>query len=74
MQPELRHPQRTREGYVDWRSRCLGNAGFEQVTADRVARDTRFDLHALLMLVERGCPPELAVRIVAPLDWEGIPS
>jgi hypothetical protein len=26
------------------------------------------DLHALVKLVERGCPPPLAARILAPLD------
>jgi hypothetical protein len=72
--PKLRHPQRTREHYADWRSRCLRGAGFERFTAERVAHDTRFDLHALLLLIERGCPPELAVRIVAPLDQEEPPS
>ena len=25
---------------------------------------------ALLELVDRGCPPDLAVRIIAPVDWE----
>ena len=34
----------------------------------RLARDPRYDLHALIELVERGCPPELAVRILAPLE------
>ena len=29
------------------------------------------DLHALLQLVERGCPPVLAARILAPADGEG---
>jgi hypothetical protein len=33
-----------------------------------LARDERVDLHALLDLVQSGCPPELAVRILAPLD------
>jgi hypothetical protein len=28
------------------------------------------DLHQLLELVDRGCPPELAVRILAPLDQD----
>ena len=23
----------------------------------------------LIQLVERGCPPELAARIMAPIDW-----
>jgi hypothetical protein len=36
--------------------------------ASRVARDGRHDVHSLIELVERGCPPELAVRITAPLD------
>jgi hypothetical protein len=28
----------------------------------------RYDLHQLIELVEQGCPPELAVRILAPLE------
>ena len=28
------------------------------------------DIHALLELIDLGCPPELATRIVAPLDRE----
>ena len=38
--------------------------------AHEVAADGTYDLHALLMLVDRGCPAELAVRILAPLDQE----
>ncbi len=34
----------------------------------RLARDSRYDLHALTELTGTGCPPELAVRIVAPLE------
>jgi hypothetical protein len=45
-------------------------AGFSRATARSVARDGRYDLHALLELVDHGCPPGLAVRIVAPLDEE----
>ena len=29
------------------------------------------DLHALIELVERGCPHHLAVRILAPVDSGG---
>jgi hypothetical protein len=36
--------------------------------ARRLADDRRYDLHALLELVDRGCPPALAVRILAPID------
>jgi hypothetical protein len=31
------------------------------------------DLHALLELVDRGCPPALAARILAPLEPGGRP-
>jgi hypothetical protein len=53
---------------VLWRNRRLRRAGFGRRLADTVARDCSYDLHALLELVDRGCPAELAVRIVAPLD------
>ncbi|HEX6724581.1 MAG TPA: hypothetical protein VF073_05000 [Gaiella sp.] len=46
------------------------DAGFPRGLAARLARDTRYDLHALIDLTERGCPPELAARILAPLDEE----
>ena len=35
--------------------------------AQWVATDPRFDLHALLELVDRGCPAELAARILSPV-------
>jgi hypothetical protein len=53
---------------VRWRVRRLMRAGVEPLLAARVAGDARYDLHELLELTERGCPPELAVRILAPLD------
>lgn len=51
-----------------WRRCRLLEVGFEPQVADAVARDRRIDLHALLGLVDRGCPPLLAVRILAPLE------
>jgi hypothetical protein len=45
-------------------------SGFPAGLAAEIARDPRFDLHALIELTERGCPPELAVRILAPLRDE----
>ncbi|MGH3361800.1 MAG: hypothetical protein ACRDOM_05005 [Nocardioides sp.] len=56
-----------------WRRCRLLEAGFPDDLADRVAANPRFDLHALLELVDRGCPPALAVRIVAPLPTEAAP-
>jgi hypothetical protein len=51
-----------------WRREQLVAGGFERERAALLARDGRWDLHALLELVDRGCPPELAARILAPLD------
>jgi hypothetical protein len=46
----------------------LVEAGFSLPLATQVARDRRYDLHALIGLVEHGCPPELALRILAPVE------
>jgi hypothetical protein len=59
---------RLEQRVIDWRREQLVGAGLTPELATRVARDDRFDLHALIELVERGCPPALAIRIVAPLD------
>ena len=52
---------------ASWRASRLRDAGFPVALADALARE-RVDLHALLELVDRGCPPELAARILAPDD------
>jgi hypothetical protein len=56
------------EDLVGWRRDRLEAAGFARELADAMARDRAMDLHALLDLVDRGCPPGLAVRILAPLE------
>jgi hypothetical protein len=53
---------------VAWRRKQLRAAGFPHALAGEAARDARLDLHALIELVERGCDPRLAVRILAPID------
>jgi hypothetical protein len=53
---------------TSWRRDRLVEAGFELPLASELARDGRYDLHALIELVENGCPPELALRILAPLQ------
>jgi hypothetical protein len=55
---------------VRWRREQLVDSGFPLPLAAGVAKDARYDLHALIVLVERGCGPELAVRILAPLQEE----
>lgn len=51
-----------------WREGRLLSAGFAPDLADVLAHQEQVDLHELLKLVDRGCPPHLAARIVAPLD------
>ena len=51
-----------------WRREQLVLSGLSLPLAARVARDPRYDLHRLIELVEQGCPPELAVRILGPLE------
>jgi hypothetical protein len=51
-----------------WRLRRLVDAGFPLPLALDLAATPGVDLHALLGLLDRGCPPELAARILAPVD------
>ena len=53
---------------VAWRIKRLREAGFDAHIAEELAGRNAYDLHALLELIDRGCPPSLAVRILAPLD------
>jgi hypothetical protein len=55
---------------VRWRREQLVESGFPLALATRLAGDARYDLHALIELAERGCAPELAVRILAPVEGE----
>ena len=57
---------RQRDEVVRWRRDQLAGSGFPPPLAAEVADDARYDLHALIELTERGCRPELAVRILAP--------
>jgi hypothetical protein len=52
----------------DWRRRRLVAAGFAPSVAAELAADPGVDLHELLLLLDRGCSPTLAARILAPLD------
>jgi hypothetical protein len=56
------------DGIVEWRRKQLLAAGLPVPLAAQLAADGRYDLHALIGLVERGCPPGLATRILAPLE------
>jgi hypothetical protein len=51
-----------------WRRQQLLAAGFGSDLAAELAGSRLIDLHALLHLVDQGCPPKFAARILAPLD------
>ena len=53
---------------VNWRQLELEHCGFPRSLAERVARDQRYDIHQLIGLVQQGCSPALAVRILSPLE------
>jgi hypothetical protein len=56
------------ERIARWRRDRLLAAGFPPELADRLSVTRGADLHRLLDLVDKGCPPELAVRIAGPDD------
>jgi hypothetical protein len=68
-QPTL-SPHTEPDPVVGSRNRRLRRAGFSRQLADTVARDCAYDLAAVLELVDRGCPAELAARILAPIEGE----
>jgi hypothetical protein len=56
-----------------WRYGLLMRGGMASPVARAVAHDPRFDVHEILGLLERGCPPSLAIEIVAPVEDRRIP-
>jgi hypothetical protein len=53
---------------VRWRRVQLLQAGVPRSLATRVARDERYDLHELLELLQHGCTPALAARMLEPVE------
>jgi hypothetical protein len=47
-----------------WRAEALERAGYDTTTAAVLAVRTDIDLHSATALIERGCSPELALRIL----------
>ena len=61
---------RERDDVIAWRRAQLLRAGFSQRVATRLAHDGRYDLHRLIELVENGCPHDLALEILAPIEGD----
>jgi hypothetical protein len=47
-----------------WRAEALEKAGFDPISAVELAARHDVDLHQALALVEGGCPPATALRIL----------
>jgi hypothetical protein len=62
------HDSELLESTVPWRRSRLRRAGFGGRLAAALAADRRYDVEQLVALAQRGCPPELAARILAPED------
>jgi hypothetical protein len=49
---------------VEWRFATLTRSGYDVDGAAEIASRFEIDLHRAAELVTRGCPPELALRIL----------
>ena len=49
---------------IEWRAETLRRAGFDSEAALEIAFSLHVDLHQAVGLVERGCPPATALRIL----------
>jgi Protein of unknown function (DUF5661) len=62
--PPVATPARGDETVVRWRLVQLLRGGYDRADAERLARRTDVDLHFAINLVRRGCPPQIAQRIL----------
>jgi hypothetical protein len=62
------HPALQEETEIErieqWRAQELCRAGFGPIDAHRIAARHDVDLHTAIELIGRGCPHELALRIL----------
>jgi len=61
---ELLRARVTEDEVVAWRSEQLRRAGCRRFEAEVLARERHIDLHEAVALLERGCPPKLALEIL----------
>jgi hypothetical protein len=62
---ELHVLENTEQHLIErWRTEELERAGYGHRAAGRLATRQDIDLHQAIRLLERGCPPELALKIL----------
>ena len=58
-------PQDTEQQRIErWRAEMLERAGYDADGAAELARRSDVDLHRATGLLEQGCPPDIALRIL----------
>ena len=58
-------PQETEQQRIErWRGEMLERAGYEADQAAELAGRHDIDLHRATALLEQGCPPDIALRIL----------
>jgi len=63
--PAVDTPIETESERVErWRTDELIRVGFEPDAATVLAAEPEVDLHRAIELIEQGCPPDLALRIL----------
>jgi hypothetical protein len=61
---ELNPVETETEKVERWRAEALEKVGYDIVSAYELATRPDVDLHRAIELVESGCPPEIALRIL----------
>ena len=61
---ELRKTRLSDEVLVEWRREQLIRAGCDTYNALILAKRSHVDLHQAIDLLERGCPPQIALEIL----------
>jgi hypothetical protein len=61
---EIQIQETERERVEKWRAETLERVGYDSTSAALLATQHDVDLHLAIELVERGCPPEVAIRIL----------
>jgi hypothetical protein len=63
--PAVEETRETEQERVErWRAEALEKVGYDVVSAAQLAVRHDVDLHRAIGLVERGCDPEVALRIL----------
>jgi len=61
---EIEIQETERERVERWRAEALERVGYDATSAALLATQHDVDLHLAVELVERGCPPGTAIRIL----------